>query len=506
MPALKLPEAQTLGALLQGMAVLAPGEDVAVTGICTDSRAVAPGDLFLAYAGSHVHGLQFVADAVRAGAAAVAYDAAGTAATGPAGLPGTVPVIEVSILRERAGTIAARYFGQPARGLTIIGITGTNGKTSCAQFLAQALHHADRPCGVIGTLGNGRYGALSPGTHTTPDAVMLQRLLAQLRDEGVRHVVMEVSSHGLDQGRVNGVPFTVAVWTNLSRDHLDYHGDMAHYAAAKQRLFCHPGLGTAVINLNCPYGRALTARIDPEVRCVGYALGSGESALVQDVVRGTRLRLDAQGLQMDIESPWGSGTLRTGLLGRFNAANLLAALAALLALEVPLPQALARLSATRNVAGRMERFGGGARPLLVVDYAHTPDALEQVLAALRAHCAGELWCVFGCGGERDRGKRPLMGAAAERLADRIIVTDDNPRGEDPDAIVADILAGMRAPDAVRVERDRAAAIALAVRQAGRGDVVLVAGKGHEAWQQVGAQLRPFSDRRLAAELMGEQAP
>jgi len=493
-----------LSALLQGLIIVPAVADVEIHGVCSDSRRVQRGDLFLACAGGHAHGLDYLAQVVQAGAAAVIYE---SPAAGHPALMTTpvVPLLPLDDLRSQLGNIAARFYQHPSRALDVIGITGTNGKTSCSQFIAQALDNKDARCGVIGTLGYGLSGELSAAERTTPDVVAVQHLLADMLDRGARHVAMEVSSHALDQGRVNGVDFQVAVWTNLSRDHLDYHGDMASYAKAKQRLFQVPSLRHAVINLDDDYGRELIASIPSGVRISGYTLNAKvtQHAVLeaQRIVSGTVLQLSDAGIELDVKSAWGDGRLQTGLLGRFNASNLLAALTTLLVLDVPFTTALERLGRVSTVPGRMERFGGGRQPLVVVDYAHTPDALEQALQALRPHCHGKLWCVFGCGGERDTGKRPLMGAVAERNADRVLVTDDNPRGEDPIQIIADIMNGMRDPDAAYLRRDRNQAIAFAIEQSRPGDVILVAGKGHEDYQQVGTRRIPYSDRYSVALLL-----
>ena len=509
MPAQERSQAPLLSQLLHGLARVAPSQDVAVQGLALDSRQVRPGVLFLAVAGRQRHGVDFVTAAIAAGAAAIAWEPteAITEDSGPL-RAAPVPVIAVAQLGRRVGDIAARFYGHPSHDLFVVGVTGTDGKTSCAHFLAQALHTAGDPCGAIGTLGYGLYGALRPGLHTTPDALTLQRELAALRDTGARAVAIEVSSHGLDQGRVTDVAFDVAVLTNLSRDHLDYHGDEAAYAAAKRRLFCMPDLGAAVLNLDDAFGRTLYAELPAALPLVVYALGreavtdldrpNTRWLVATDIVAGTA------GLSIDIDGSWGVGHLDVALLGRFNAGNLLAVLAVLLIRGVSFSAALARLARVQTVTGRMEPFGGGtSRPLVVVDYAHTPRALEQVLQALREHCSGSLWCVVGAGGERDTGKRPLMGAIAERLADYVVLTDDNPRHEDATQIVMDILAGMQDPDAVYVQRDRATAIAQAITNSDPGDVVLIAGKGHEDYQQVGDRRLPFSDRDTVRALLQE---
>jgi UDP-N-acetylmuramoyl-L-alanyl-D-glutamate--2,6-diaminopimelate ligase len=310
---------------------------------------------------------------------------------------------------------------------------------------------------------------------------------------------MEASSHGLDQGRVHGIEFAAAVLTNLTRDHLDYHGTVAAYGAAKRRLFFEHRPGWATLNLDDPFGRELAADLRGRTRVLGYGLGERPER-TDAFVWGEPLELSPAGLRLQVRSSWGDGELAVGLLGRFNASNILATLATLLALDLPFAEAMTRAARTATVPGRMERLGGGfGQPLMVVDYAHTPHALEQALRALREHGGRRLWCVFGCGGDRDPGKRPLMGAVAERLADRVIVTDDNPRTEDPGEIVAAILAGMRRPNAATVIHDRRTAIFQALAEASADDLVLIAGKGHEEEQIVGAERRPFSDRAVVRE-------
>jgi UDP-N-acetylmuramoyl-L-alanyl-D-glutamate--2,6-diaminopimelate ligase len=501
MAAYRMEQGRGLHSLLEGWGDLRDAADVDITGLAMDSRRIVPGDLFLAVSGTRGHGLDHLDEALQRGAAAVAWEPA----DGVDRPDLDIPVVAVAGLSRLAGAIADRFYHHPSQRLTVVGITGTDGKTSCSHFLSQALHQDGAACGVIGTLGNGLFGELEASTHTTPDPVTLHALLHDMASRGARRVVMEVSSHGLDQGRVSGVAFDVALFTNLGRDHLDYHGDVESYGAAKARLFRAEGLRHAVINADDAFGRRLLADLPDGVEGIACCLDPnrcppGEAHLVW----GKELRQKASGMDLDVHTDWGQGHLHSRLLGRFNAENLLGVLGVLLALDIPLPEALRRLAHTRTVPGRMERFHGGPElPVAVVDYAHTPGALEQALTAVRAHCTGQVWCVFGCGGDRDRGKRPLMGAIAERLADRVVVTDDNPRHEDPEGIVQDILAGMDDPRAAVVLRDRAAAIALALEQAGAGDMVLVAGKGHETWQLVGDERLPFSDRRLVAEFFGE---
>ena len=490
----------TLAGLLQGYTA-APA--LPVTGLALDSREIHPGYLFLACKGSDHHGLKHLAEADRRGAVAVAYDPVGAEDYLPiAGLP-AVAVVD---LGQKVGLLAARFYGEPSAAQQVTAVTGTNGKTSVSLITAQLLSEAGKSCGVLGTVGFGAYGRLETPTHTTPDAVSTQRWLARFRDQGLKLVSMEASSHALEQGRLNGVRLAVAVFTNLTRDHLDYHGSMQAYGQAKRRLFEMPGLRHAVINLDDAFGRELATSLPPGVGCTGYTLEDRKSPAGQ-TLRAMGLMLASGGLSFELESDLGRGHVDSRLLGRFNAQNLMAVMGALLALGLPFKEALTSLNAARTVPGRMECFGGGAKkPLVVVDYAHTPDALEKALTAARAHCRGTLWCVFGCGGERDRGKRPQMGAIAERVADRVVITDDNPRCEDGDAIVAEILAGLRSRERVKVERDRAKAVALAVQGAAPGDVVLLAGKGHEDYQVVGERALPYSDRDTAAALLREARP
>jgi UDP-N-acetylmuramoyl-L-alanyl-D-glutamate--2,6-diaminopimelate ligase len=492
--------AMTLAELLDGIASAADG-GIVVSGLTQDSHAVRAGDAFVALQGARTHGMAFAPDAVARGAVAILAEVGtgnreqGTAASAPALQPRSpipVPAVWIEGLRTHLGAIASRFHGDPSASLHVVGVTGTNGKTSTVQLLAQAFTLLGHRAATIGTLGAGLHGALHEGERTTPDVIRVHGLLAEFRDAGATHVAMEVSSHALDQHRVDGVRFDVAVFTNLTRDHLDYHHTMEAYGAAKARLFAWPGLRAAVINVDDAFGRELAARLPARVHTLRCATGAGDAEL-----RARDVHTHSDGIDFELVTPWGSGAVRSRLLGRFNVANLLAVAGVLGALDVPFAQMLPALESLQPVAGRMSRIGGGALPLVVVDYSHTPDALEQALLTLRAHCEGKLICVFGCGGERDAGKRPEMGGIAERLADLAIVTDDNPRGEDGDAIVAQILAGMRSPERAIVERDRAHAIDLALARASEGDVVLLAGKGHEAYQESAGVKRAFDDLQVA---------
>ncbi len=487
---------RTLQSMIEGHADAGSAGVLPVSGLCMDSRAVVAGDVFVALAGSRGHGMEHAAAALVRGASAVLFEPPAV----PAELP--IPVIGVPGLRRKLGTIADRWYGSPSQALTVTGITGTNGKTSTVQLLAQALSLLGRSAATIGTLGAGLYGATSDGERTTPDVISVHRLLAQFAAAGAAHVVMEVSSHALDQGRVDAVAIDIGAFTNLTRDHLDYHATMENYYAAKARLFQRDGMATAVINLDDPAGRKLLAD-GPRAAQVLTCSAAGETAAD---LRALGLQASAAGIHFVIETPWGSGALRSPLLGRFNVDNLLTVAACLGALGIPFEHMHAVLGQLAPVAGRMNRIGGdGSAPLVVIDYAHTPDALEQALQSLRAHTAGRLLCVFGCGGERDAGKRPQMGAIAERLADVVVVTDDNPRGESGDAIVAAILAGLEQPDRARIERERGRAIALAVAMAGPADTVLIAGKGHENYQEVSGTRRAFDDLQRAREALEASA-
>ena len=488
-----------LGALLHGVADAPPAlAALRIGGLSLDSRRVAAGDAFVALAGASTHGLDHAAQALARGAACVLFE---PPVPDLASLPATA--LPVPALRRQLGALADRFHGSPSARLTVIGVTGTNGKTSTVNLLAQALEGSEfGPAGSLGTLGVGFGGQWTAGEHTTPDVLAVHAALAELADRGARAVAMEVSSHALDQGRVDAVAFDIAVFANLSRDHLDYHGDMDAYGAAKARLFDAPGLRAAVVNVDDRFGRRLRPKLSDHLD-VWTVSAAGDSTAR---LRAEALRCAADGLHFELVEADRRQALTSRLFGRFNVDNLLAVAACLRALGWSLARVAAALADLRPVRGRMNRIDGpvGA-PQVVVDYAHTPDALAQALDSLRAHVDGRLICVFGCGGERDRGKRPQMAAAAEARADLIVLTDDNPRGEDGDAIIADILAGFARPQAVRVERERAAAIALALDLAGRDDIVLIAGKGHETHQEIAGRRLPFDDAACVRALLEGRA-
>jgi UDP-N-acetylmuramoyl-L-alanyl-D-glutamate--2,6-diaminopimelate ligase len=485
-----------LATLLSGFAEI--DSDLEIGGLGLDSRRLKAGDAFIALNGSLQHGLKHVGQALANGATAVIYDPQGS--EGLLGELSSVPAVAVTDLGQQLGTIASRFYGQPSRQLDVIGITGTNGKTTCSQLLAQALNN----CGIIGTLGWGQPGNLQPTANTTPDALAVQQMLRSFVDQGSRSVAMEVSSHGLQQGRVNGVEFSGAVFTNLTRDHLDYHGDMEQYLQAKLALFSCSSLRFAAINLDDPSNEPVLKTLDASVKCWGFSTSSRRVDDVECVV-ASNVEHHADGIDFDVN--WNGQTLpaSTPIAGAFNLYNVMTVLCVLLAMGNSFSAAVAKLAKLQPVSGRMEKFGGNGKPAVFVDYAHTPDALEKVLNSV--NCNGRLWAVFGCGGDRDRGKRPEMGRIAESLADCVVLTDDNPRSEAPEAIINEILQGCRS-NKTRVINDRRTAITTVIKQAAQCDCVVVAGKGHENYQQIGEQKLPFSDQAVveaALSAWGEPA-
>jgi UDP-N-acetylmuramoyl-L-alanyl-D-glutamate--2,6-diaminopimelate ligase len=484
---------------LLGGAIDVP-ESVEIMDLTLDSRTVRPGAAFLACRGHEQHGLIYAQQAAAAGARAILWEPA--PGVTPPRLDSQVLLVAVPDLRQQAGFIADRFFSAPSAQLAVAGITGTNGKSTCAWLLADALSRCGKPAAYFGTLGHGQIGALDESSLTTPDAVTLQRWLAEALATGARAVAMEVSSHALDQHRCAGVRFHSAALTNLTRDHLDYHGDMEAYAAAKASLFDWPTLSARVLNIDDAFGREMAARLrDSAGLWVTSSHADTELPARARFVRARNWRAEAPGVVIEIESSAGAGMLRAPLIGSFNVDNLLTVIAVLLGLDVSLADACAALEMCTAPPGRMQTMGGGGLPLVVLDYAHTPDALQQALTAARAHASGKLGCVFGCGGDRDAGKRPLMGRIAATLADYVYVTDDNPRGEDPAAITRAIVAGMPESFLPQVVHDRRAAIGAALADAAAGDVVLIAGKGHENYQLAGGTRRPFSDLAVAREVL-----
>ncbi|WP_244815141.1 UDP-N-acetylmuramoyl-L-alanyl-D-glutamate--2,6-diaminopimelate ligase [Caballeronia sp. Lep1P3] len=473
-----------------------------------DTRSLKNGDVFLAYAVDGADNRPYLDAALGAGAAAALYQPEGFA-----GQEDASKTLAVSALNALAGPIASAWYGEPTASMLTVGVTGTNGKTSCSQWIATALTALGRPCAIVGTLGIGMPGKLLHTGFTTPDAPQLQRSLAQLKAQGAEAVAMEVSSHALHQGRVNGTDFDIAIFTNLTQDHLDYHGTFAAYEAAKARLFAWPSLKTAIVNRDDAAGQRLIESLRGKVRTIAYGVDMpADAAPAADaMLLATQVRATSVGTAFHLSSDWGEAEVEVGTLGAFNVSNLLAVLGVLLEVGVPFNAALARITKLESVNGRMERLGGRLQsdePLVVIDYAHTPDALDKTLAALRPIASargGQLVCMFGCGGDRDATKRPLMGEIAERLADQVVITSDNPRSEDPVAIIDQIAGGMKNAGKARRIEDRASAILQAVRAAAREDVVVLAGKGHEATQEIMGKKRAFSDQDHARLALAARA-
>jgi len=477
---------------------LADSMDVELTGIEMDSRRIEAGDVFLAYQGATNDGRHFVDEVIAKGASAVLVDADEN--WSEISVREGIPVIPVEKLATRIGKIAARFFDYPAAAFQLIGITGTNGKTSCCQFMGECLSKLGQTCGISGTLGYGIYGQPytydETGPGTTPDAINVQRIFEELRIQNIDTMVMEVSSHGLNQKRVNVNEFDVAVFTNLSRDHLDYHGGMTAYGDEKRKLFMNPQLKIAVINMDDIFSAKILNSLARSVKCFTYSLHNPKADVFPRA-----LEFNSTGFSLEVVTPWGQGAFNSSLAGAFNVSNILAVLTTVVATEAGKPgfdfdHILKQVGSVSPVKGRMEILGD--YPVsVVVDYAHTPDGLKNALLALRQHCKGDIWCVFGCGGDRDKGKRPLMAEAAEQLADKLIVTDDNPRTEASEQIINNILAGLSGSADVVVESDRGKAIDYAISHAKEGDVILVAGKGHEEYQDVGGNRMVFSDVKQA---------
>ncbi|OEC46230.1 UDP-N-acetylmuramoyl-L-alanyl-D-glutamate--2,6-diaminopimelate ligase [Aeromonas sp. DNP9] len=489
LPVRRLLLSRALDALLRPFGIQAPA--LTLTDIQLDSRRVGPGSLFVAIRGHQVDGRRFIEQAVAQGATAVVFEEDGEFI--PPSTP--VPCIGMRDLPAHLSALAGYFYDQPAQKLDLVGITGTNGKSTTALLVANWRTLLGGKAGVMGTIGNGLFGHLIEAENTTGSAVQVQANLAALQAQGADLVAMEVSSHGLVQHRVAALPFAAAVFTNLSRDHLDYHGTMEAYGAAKEQLLQLVDESNAVINRDDELGAKWLKKYPA---AVAFSVNGPIEHHSGRQLTAQQLDFHQQGFRAQINSSWGNGVLSAPLLGRFNVSNVLAAMGVMLVLGYDFNELLATAPKLQPVTGRMECFGGGDTPLAVVDYAHTPDALEKALQALRVHCTGQLWCLVGCGGDRDRGKRPMMAAMAEQYADRVILTDDNPRTEEPARIMADMVAGLRDPAAVQVEHDRVKAIALAIGQASKQDIILVAGKGHEDYQIIGTDKRHYSDRETVA--------
>ncbi|PSV31708.1 UDP-N-acetylmuramoyl-L-alanyl-D-glutamate--2,6-diaminopimelate ligase [Photobacterium sp. GB-72] len=474
-----------------------------IDAITLDSREVTAGSLFTAVNGHTVDGRRFIDTAIKAGASAIIAEADGIANEGDIALKDGVYIVYLQDLNHKLSAIAGRFFDHPDQKLALYAVTGTNGKTTISQLLAQWANLVGYKAGVMGTTGNGLLVDLKPAANTTGSAIEIQQTLAQLVEQGADFAAMEVSSHGLVQGRIRDLHFKASIFTNLSRDHLDYHGNMQNYADAKKSLFTEHQSGIAIINADDAVGaswlkdipNAVAVAIDPQavVNHAGLKLWA------------TEVQFSTQGVTIEFDSSWGQGKFTAPLVGSFNATNLLLALATLLATNHSMADLLEKAPQLQAVIGRMEVFQDTDKAMMVVDYAHTPDALEKALQALRVHCDGKLWCIFGCGGDRDSGKRPMMAEVAERLADQIILTDDNPRSEDPKDIVDDMLAGLISPESATIIHDRETACRHALTHASCQDIILVAGKGHEDYQILADRTIHYSDRETVAALLKELA-
>jgi UDP-N-acetylmuramoyl-L-alanyl-D-glutamate--2,6-diaminopimelate ligase len=492
-----------LNKLLEGICQPHAGYDPFITGLCQDSRQLKPGNLFFAYPGAQADGRDYLNEVIEKGASAVLLERHNNGENGVFPAASSIPFIPMVNVTRYLGIIAARFYGYPSHHLPLVGITGTNGKTSCTHFLAQCLQQLHQSCGVIGTLGNGIYPHLKAGLLTTPDAIELQQLLAEMRCQKAKAVLMEVSSHRLAQHRLEGMEYAIAAFTNLSRDHLDYHGSMTAYAQAKRSFFNLPGVQHAVINADDRYGQAWLSELAGQLPVTAYSLKKPQAALASiPHLTVKRYVFNRHGLQADITTPWGDLSIENPfLIGSFNLSNLLLVITVLKLLAFSLKDIARVVSQVKGVPGRMQALHGVDKPLVVIDYAHTPDALQQALQALRVHCQGRLYCVFGCGGDRDRGKRALMASVAEKYADQVIVTNDNPRFEDPEQIIQDIQSGFGDTQSVYIEHDRRLAIKRAIQKANAQDVILIAGKGHEAYQLVAGIKHPFNDLEEASGLL-----
>ncbi len=491
----------TLDILLDGHVSTTTLSNIVIEGLAMDSRQVKQGDLFVAMPGLSVDGRDYICDAIDAGAKAIVWESE----QGTVPIPiawrtshsGTrVPVIAINDLSKLVGGIADRFYHEPSKQMYVVGITGTNGKTSCSHFIAQALTH-DIPCGVIGTTGWGFISDLQTSSHTTPDVITCHSWLSALLQQGAQAVAMEVSSHALDQGRVDNIYFDCAVFTNLSHEHLDYHGDLENYAAAKTKLFDVESIKSAIINADDEQGQKLLKELPAKLTILSYGISTENNKpdIFADDIRQT-----ASGLTFTLHTPEGNAVVSNHIYGLFNVYNLLATAGVLFSKEFTVEEIANRLSNLKPIDGRLNIISLSGHPTVVIDYAHTPDALAEALKSLQQHFSNEVWCVFGCGGDRDRQKRPLMGQVAQRLANHIVLTSDNPRNESAADIINEIVVGIDANEVI-VREDRHEAIEYALENASENDIVLIAGKGHETYQQIGDRRIDFNDAQIAKAIL-----
>ncbi|MGD9108027.1 MAG: UDP-N-acetylmuramoyl-L-alanyl-D-glutamate--2,6-diaminopimelate ligase [Gammaproteobacteria bacterium] len=487
--------------LLQNIINLDTIPDINISGLTLDSHEVKPGYLFFAYQGSSVDSKQFIDQAIANGATVILCDTNKSQPT--LTHKNNIPIIALPNLTKKIGQIAANFYDNPSKNMLAIGITGTNGKTSISYLLTAALQKLGKQAGLIGTLGYGKPKSLTPSNYTSPNPIMLQRILADFKQQNINTVVMETSSHALDQDRFAGIEIKFGTFTNLTHDHLDYHKTIDEYAAAKQRLFTRSSMQNGIFNLDDPIGLKWFEQFKNNFAVYGYTLNPNKFNS-SNIIAANNIQTQPNGINAEILSPWGNGKLVSQLVGRFNLSNLLAVIANLCIMGYKLNDILPIIPALQPVSGRMQTIIGKNKPLVVVDFSHTPDALKQALQTLREHCHGKLFCVFGCGGDRDRKKRPEMAEIAEQLADHITITNDNVRFEDPQQIANEVLAGLNHPDKAIVELDRIKAIAHTIKQATSKDIVLLAGKGHEPYQIIGDKKLPFSDIEIVKNLFAEE--
>lgn len=471
-------------------------EEIEITGLSLNSQEMKAGELFVALKGLKQDGRAFIQDAIRNGASAVLCEEEGYVPP----FSQRVPIVPIKNLESKLNLLADRFYEEPSKQLEVIGITGTNGKTTSAYVLAQALSRLGILSGFLGTIGYGFVHNLKYSALTTPNAIDLQKYLKELKDNQAKAVAMEVSSHGLDQNRVKNIHFTSALFSNLTQDHLDYHQNMEAYGRAKQKLFQFPSLKRAIINADSAYAKRILQVCRHDLPIALYSLNQRDPFLGYQrsslfFIKAEDITLDDKGIKANIHSSWGKGVLRSSLLGEFNLSNLLGVLGELCLRDIPLQDALSALHFAAAAPGRMQRLGGATSPQIIVDYAHTPDALENALRAARRHCRRRLWCVFGCGGDRDKDKRPKMGNIAANLADKVVMTSDNPRMENPRKIIEEIIQGVTIDQSEKViiEVDRSHAIEYAINNALPVDTILIAGKGHENYQLIADKKLPFND-------------
>lgn len=487
----------SLDELLKGWVDLQENHStISIRGLSIDSRLTTTGDLFIALQGLQQHGLQHSQQAIGNGAAAIAWESSEEITQRD--LPTAVPCIEISKLQAKLGLISQRFYRNISKHMHIIAVTGTDGKTSVSQFIAQALQKLKFSCGVIGTLGYGVYPHYEASTHTTPDAIRTHALLYDYHLAGAKHAVIEASSHGLSQGRLNGVEINTAVFTNLGRDHMDYHDSIEDYGNAKRLLFQSEKLQNAVINIDDDFGLRLAKEFSDQLNVITYSI-QADSTYSDTSFKAVNIEVDAGGTHFEVQSSWGNANITTKLVGNFNVSNLLAVLGVLLAQGTAFDEAARVVESVQTVPGRMEFISND--PAVVIDYAHTPQALANVLKVLGEYCVGKLWCVFGCGGDRDQGKRKLMAKAVEEHANIAVLTDDNPRFEDPDAITNEVASGFSSSYPYTLFHDRREAIHYAIKNAKQQDLVLIAGKGHETVQIIQGKQLPFDDKKIADEVL-----